>query len=140
MKTEEQKLKKNTAQKEYAKEHPEKTKAFTERWKKANPEKVKATIRKWYKKNPEKVAAYEIARNYKKLGFSHKEYLALDKKQKGVCAICKKKDKSKKLSVDHCHTKLKVRGLLCSTCNIGLGMFNNISLLKKAISYLNKKQ
>ena len=35
------------------------------------------------------------------------------------------------MSVDHCHSGGHVRGLLCNSCNIGLGMFkDNIESLK----------
>lgn len=47
---------------------------------------------------------------------------------------------SRYLSVDHNHKSNKIRGLLCLNCNAGLGNFrDNITLLKKAISYLEEK-
>ena len=64
-------------------------------------------------------------------------YLDLVKKQKGLCKICKSDGGGRSLHVDHCHTTGKVRGLLCSNCNTGLGLFkDNVDLLKKAIKYL----
>lgn len=40
---------------------------------------------------------------------------------------------------DHCHTTGKLRGILCTNCNRGLGSFHdNIDHLKKAIMYLEK--
>ena len=42
-----------------------------------------------------------------------------------------------KFEIDH--KTGKVRGLLCSECNFGIGKFkDNISILKKAIKYLEE--
>ena len=80
-------------------------------------------------------------------GITKKEYDTLFKKQKGVCKICNKEENSytrrgnkiTKLFVDHNHNTGKVRGLLCSDCNKGLGNFkDNINSLKKTINYLRK--
>jgi len=52
-----------------------------------------------------------------------------------------KKAQSKKvrLKIDHDHRTGQVRGLLCHTCNAGLGMFkDNIELLHRAIMYLGQ--
>lgn len=40
-------------------------------------------------------------------------------KQNGQCAICKKV--TQKLCVDHCHTTGAFRGMLCRSCNTGIG-------------------
>jgi hypothetical protein len=60
----------------------------------------------------------------------------------GFCNICGTKNpgKSRKnFSIDHDHKTGVVRGLLCHSCNVGLGHFSdNIDLLKKAIKYLLK--
>ncbi len=67
------------------------------------------------------------------------------KKQDGKCAICKKVETSvnkktnkfKDLSVDHCHKTGKIRGLLCSRCNSGLGFFkDDLEIIKNAGLYL----
>lgn len=72
-------------------------------------------------------------------GITYREYLNMIAAQKGLCAICRKHrlDQVKDLAVDHDHTTGKVRGLLCTNCNTGLGMFkDSIRLLAQAIVYL----
>ena len=77
----------------------------------------------------------------KKYGISTEKYNEILLKQGGVCAICKKTNSgNKSLSVDHNHNNGDVRGLLCTTCNIGLGHFkadSGTDLLKSAIDYIN---
>ena len=66
------------------------------------------------------------------------EYYDMVDSQENLCKICKKESKEKRLSIDHCHKTGKVRGLLCQSCNWGLGHFkDDVNLLKKAILYLN---
>lgn len=77
-----------------------------------------------------------------------KEYASRLKKQRGKCAICKKAKASKPspghvrrrvLSVDHDHATMRVRGLLCHSCNAGLGHFKDSpELLQAAVSYLRQ--
>jgi len=81
----------------------------------------------------------------KAYGISLDEYNELLSKQNGKCAICsvdnngKYRNKSRAFAVDHCHTTGKIRGLLCSDCNIGIGLLkDNTDLLQSAIKYLNK--
>lgn len=74
-------------------------------------------------------------------GITLKTYKNMSSMQDHKCALCSKdvKDNKKALAVDHCHATGKVRELLCTKCNIGLGYFNDdIELLKKAIKYLRK--
>lgn len=55
--------------------------------------------------------------------------------QEGACAICRKPLIRK--VIDHNHTTGKVRGLLCFSCNIGLGEFqDNPEILLAARDYL----
>lgn len=69
-------------------------------------------------------------------GLSLKEYNELIIQQNNQCAICKIIFETTPY-VDHCHSTGRVRGLLCSKCNFGIGQFNDdINLLLQAIEYL----
>ena len=58
-------------------------------------------------------------------------------KQEGRCAICG--DVLSHIHVDHNHSTGEVRGILCPSCNTGLGkMKDSIDVLTSAISYLEK--
>jgi hypothetical protein len=97
---------------------------------------------KYYHDNVERILSQKREKTY---GLSHDEYKQLLIKQGEVCAICGKpeslkiKGKTAMLSVDHNHYTGEIRGLLCSRCNRGLGVFNDdIELFKKAASYLEE--
>ncbi len=86
---------------------------------------------------------------HRKYGTSQKfyaDYDALFERQGGKCAICGetkvlkdgRSSKHKKLCLDHCHSSGKLRGLLCTGCNTGLGSFKDDPLrLCAAITYLS---
>lgn len=58
--------------------------------------------------------------------------------QGGACALCSKP--LEKYDVDHDHATGKARGLLCPSCNRGLGAFrDDIGILRDAIVYLTEK-
>ena len=85
---------------------------------------------------------YELKSRY---GIDENVYQAMVLAQDGKCAICglqtaeindNRSWEKNKLHVDHCHMTRVVRGLLCGRCNHGLGLFDNIEILKRAIGYL----
>ena len=85
----------------------------------------------------------EAARDYarrnpgRRFGLTAEQYQGMLEAQGGVCAICKRKDPKKRLSVDHCHKSGKIRALLCSTCNLVLGKFlDDPNLFTAAAEYL----
>jgi len=47
------------------------------------------------------------------------------REQGGRCAICRGDNGGRHLYVDHCHISGRGRGLLCNSCNTGLGMFGD---------------
>lgn len=72
-------------------------------------------------------------------GISVSDYNEMFSNQNGCCAICGKPEKlhHSRLHIDHDHKTGIVRGLLCSKCNQGIGLFNdNIDLLQSAYNYL----
>ena len=77
-----------------------------------------------------------------KFGVDYQEYHRLLKAQGYRCEICLSSLESSrysKFAIDHCHKTGHVRGLLCTNCNVGLGMFkDNPIRLNSAIKYLHK--
>src|SRR6267142_4841583 len=72
----------------------------------------------------------------RRYGISMEEYHALMRRQGGACAICKKIPE-KPLCIDNCHLTGKVRGLLCTKCNSGIGFYeDDPNRLRAAIDYL----
>jgi hypothetical protein len=86
---------------------------------------VKARKREYYK-------AYDV---FTKYGLTMADYNAIFLKQSGLCCIC-----SRELDqphIDHDHKTTKVRGILCASCNVGLGSFrDDPELCKNAAVYL----
>lgn len=110
-------------------------------WHIRNREYRKIKDREYRKNNPEKEKERSRKGQIRQYGITEEDYDKMFKEQQGCCAICKlhQKDYSRNLHIDHCHTTGKVRGLLCNSCNLGLGMFkDSIDLMNTAIKYLNK--
>lgn len=102
----------------------------------------KCYLKRWTNKNrgPREHRKISLKSKY---NITIKEYNRILKIQKGRCAICSSRTpgtaRQAYFAVDHCHTKSKVRGLLCMHCNVGLGYFkDNIRILTKAIKYLRR--
>ena len=84
-----------------------------------------------FKKNKKRLESW-LKRKY---GLGLNEYRNMARKQMFKCEIC---GQFKTLCVDHCHTTGKIRGLLCKTCNSGIGLLkDNRRYLLNAIEYLN---
>lgn len=78
----------------------------------------------------------------KRYGVTPEMYAEMVKRQGGRCAICgtdqpTRSGRSRQWHVDHNHETGKVRGLLCESCNHGLGRFrDSVFRLESAIRYL----
>jgi hypothetical protein len=63
-------------------------------------------------------------------------YEELFESQHGKCGICA--EPMKRPLLDHSHITMEVRGLLCQSCNIGLGQFkDDPKILAAALNYIN---
>lgn len=85
---------------------------------------------------------YDLVKNY---GITSEHYNQLSLNQNNSCGICNihiskiNKKHKKYLCVDHCHKTGVIRGLLCDSCNRGIGLLkDNTGILKNAIKYLRK--
>lgn len=105
------------------------------KYRKEHREEHRRKHREWYRNNKD----YYLLKKY---GITYEEFSRILISQNGICAICSynliKRDE---MFLDHCHNSNKVRGILCFTCNTGLGQFSDSKeLLNKAIAYLDKWQ
>lgn len=127
------------------------------KWYRARPEEQKHKERKraseWYRNNKERATAARkryYAANRKQIGKQNRanrlrrqygltpqQYREMWKRQGKRCAVCLKRPRTKaRRHVDHCHDTGKVRGILCQSCNHGLGFLPTVKVLKQAIRYL----
>ena len=113
----------------------EKKREYNSEYYEAHHEIEKKRSNEWAKQNPEKAFARGLHYKYK---LPVEEYDRLVASQNGQCAICAAVTK---LCVDHCHETGKVRGLLCLTCNTGIGhLKDSIEIIRQALYYLEKGQ
>jgi hypothetical protein len=147
-------------QAKWKRDNPEKYLKSRRRYEKKNRKRIRKVHAIWAKKHPEKIREYEARRKLRRQGAPLREinllrsygitaadYNKLLRSQKGRCAICRKRETSKgklgkprSLGIDHCHKTDKIRGLLCSRCNIGVGhLLDSPRLLRAAATYLENK-
>lgn len=103
----------------------------------ANPETCGITLTNYksYGCRCEKCRKLKSVVNRKgRYGLSAQDYEKLCEDQKYRCALC---GKEAELHVDHDHDTQQIRGLLCQTCNTGIGKLGDtVGSLEKAIGYL----
>jgi len=79
-----------------------------------------------------------------RFGISMIDYARMLQEQDGRCAICGSPDPKygkKRFHIDHDHISGCVRGLLCSDCNTGIGLFkDDVKLLANASAYLSRRK
>jgi hypothetical protein len=91
-------------------------------------------------KRLDRLKDYQLQTRY---GVTLAEFRALCEAQGGRCAVCRKvptgKGKTGTLHVDHDHVTHVTRGLLCDTCNRGIGLLqDSLDVLSAAYRYLHR--
>ena len=78
-------------------------------------------------------------------GISAEHFHEMARRQGNSCAVCGKHlnistatvRRSHHVAVDHCHASGRVRGILCSSCNTGIGLLKDSpSIIRSAARYL----
>lgn len=107
-------------------EYKEQAKLRSLQWRTNSPEKYKQTYMRFVKKRTK----------------AHDDAVApILAKQKGKCAICKTSTPTRRKvwNLDHDHTSGRPRGVLCDSCNLGLGHFgDNPDVLQNAAKYVRR--
>lgn len=71
-------------------------------------------------------ARAELLRRVRRYGLTVEQYDAIWERQGRRCGICGVTEPTKKgWVIDHCHDTGIVRGILCSRCNVGIGMLGD---------------
>jgi len=93
-------------------------------------------------------AAAHRSRVAKEYGLADGEYEALLRLQGGVCFICRRAPRTKRLAVDHDHKTGRVRGLLCANnengcnraviANLEAAVDGGIPAARRALEYLER--
>lgn len=113
------------------------------------PTKRTSSCKKCRREKQQKYWSPKQQKNYrllKQFGISIEEYKSMLEDQNYLCKICNKPETArsnvgriKDLAVDHCHKTGKIRGLLCQSCNVALGHFDDsLDKLESAIKYLKE--
>lgn len=118
-------------------------------WQEGNKERARARAKEWYNEKKDVDPHFIRRANLKNVhGISLEDYEAMSAAQKGKCAICGRNGniphsngKPQYMAVDHDHETGELRGLLCSPCNLGLGLFqDNDEFLTNAARYLARRK
>jgi len=97
---------------------------------------------KWRATHPDRLDQIMFKSNMKRsFGITPEAYEAMFEKQFRKCAICGTSPVAQRFPVDHDHQTGRIRGILCGSCNRGLGLLgDDPSRLRAALSYLEAVQ
>jgi len=130
--------KRRESQKRYWQKNKTKCVAANAEYKSKNQERVKELSRLWWIANKDRLIAG-------KYGLTVEAYQQMLEATEGRCPICdvelvfegSNRRCESRACVDHDHKTGKVRGIVCSRCNLLLGKANDdVSILTKAAQYL----
>jgi hypothetical protein len=122
----------------------EKRRALGRKWRAANPDRVKELAHESHLRRKARFGSllveqrkeFDRKKNLGRYGLTPALFESMCQAQDGRCAIC---DKKAKLFVDHDHDTGAVRALLCTRCNVGIGMLaDDPVVLELAAAYLRK--
>lgn len=101
--------------------------------------------KKWRKENPKRVVFLRRRKHLKAhFNLTREAYRKLWVSQKGLCAACqeplpRKENGNRYPPVDHSHKTRKVRGIVHTKCNRGIGLFNDSpERMRRVADYLER--
>ena len=103
-----------------------------------NKDKIKAQMKDYYLKNKDKAKEYNLIKYY---NLTLNQYNKMLADQNSCCKVCgvHASNFTHGLYVDHNHKTNKIRSLLCTGCNAGLGhLKEDINIMKKLIKYIKE--
>lgn len=126
----------NQRSKEYYQKNKERIREYSKEYYYKNRETILIKSKKLSKDNKYTRKEYDMKRSY---NLDLEGYSKIFDEQEGRCKICNKyyTESQQGLVIDHNHETGEIRGLLCSKCNLALGLINeNIHTLQNMIKYL----
>jgi len=97
-----------------ARKDPEERRAYNKAYQEAHREELAAYHREYRATHRAEATARELRRRF---GITLEDYDRMLEAQHGVCMICGRPPKHKRLAVDHNHKTGEPRSLLCDGCN-----------------------
>jgi hypothetical protein len=116
--------------------NPEKRKEQKRRHYEKHKNRIDQKAKDWYENNKERYVHNGLLRRY---GITLEQYNLLREQQDFCCAICNDHEDiaGKKMVVDHDHATGKIRKLLCTKCNVGIGMLkDSADIMERAAKYI----
>jgi hypothetical protein len=122
---------------EYRRTHLEASRKSVRNWMGKHRDRAAKASRDWHFRNRESRKDRARVRRY---GAGAAQYTAFCARQGGLCAICRERNtKGRDLAIDHDHSTGRIRGLLCTRCNLLLGLAkDSVDRLLEAALYLEK--